>query len=201
MLPSRFSFNGRQATLNPLKRKVADGYESDDLFEARNPWRAFKKYKPFTITADQREPSPVETPSAVKVPDPKETRSLGCLPIDVFLEICLYLTPLDLLRLTRLTKTFRSVMLSSQGKYVWKTVYNAYFDTIIPGWPEPKMVSYLLEEHCDSCGKLEASRQWDLGTKLCPACLPGKIIDRSSLHQHWPDIPYTVSSAVSYAKA
>ncbi|KIO18957.1 hypothetical protein M407DRAFT_31396 [Tulasnella calospora MUT 4182] len=92
-------------------------------------------------------------------------------------------------------------MLSSQGKYVWKMVYWSYFDTIIPGWAEPKMVSYLLEEHCDDCGKLEASRQWDLGTKLCPACLPRKVIDRNSLHQHWPDIPYTVSSAVSYAKA
>lgn len=86
-------------------------------------------------------------------------------------------------------------MLSSQGKYVWKVIYNAYFDTIIPSWPEPKMVSYLLDDHCDvgpacgrnnhssenadllrlqECGKLEASRQWDLGTKLCPACLPPK---------------------------
>lgn len=65
------------------------------------------------------------------------------------LQICLYLTPLDLLRLTRLSKKFRAVLLSSQGKYVWKLVYNSHFDTIIPGWSEPKMVSYLLEEHCD----------------------------------------------------
>ncbi|KAG8891188.1 hypothetical protein FRC00_014135 [Tulasnella sp. 408] len=201
MLPSRSSSFARQATLNPLKRKVADGYESDDVFETRNVWRAFKKPKPIQVKVEQREPSPVETPSKVELPDAKGIVSLGSLPIDVFLEICLYLTPLDLLRLTRLTKTLRSVMLSSQGKYVWKTIYNAYFDTIIPGWPEPKMVSYLLDDHCDDCGKLEASRQWDLGTKLCPACLPQKVIDRSALHQQWPDIPYTVSSSVSYSKA
>ncbi|KAG8983141.1 hypothetical protein FRB90_006281, partial [Tulasnella sp. 427] len=126
---------------------------------------------------------------------------LGELPIDIFLEVCLYLSPADLLRLTRLTKTFRAVLLSTQGRYVWSKVYHKYLDWIIPGWPEVKMVAYLFDEHCDECGKLEASRQWDLGTKLCPACLPSKVIDRSLLHKYWPDIPYTVSSTVSYAKA
>ncbi|KIO18956.1 hypothetical protein M407DRAFT_31395 [Tulasnella calospora MUT 4182] len=86
MLPSRFSFNQQQAPQNPLKRKLADGYESDDFIEAGHPWGAFKKRKPLQVTVEQREPSPMETPSAVELPDPRKILSLGNLPIDLFLE-------------------------------------------------------------------------------------------------------------------
>ncbi|KAG8947572.1 hypothetical protein FRC04_010622 [Tulasnella sp. 424] len=197
MAPSK-PFVGQRDT---PKRNPVHGCEPRDVTEPAILWRAFKKQKIIKAAAQRQEPADAGKPSKVQLPVAKGILSFGEFPMDVFLEICLYLTPLDLLRLTRLSKKFRAVLLSSQGKYVWKLVYNCHFDTIIPGWSEPKMVSYLLEEHCDDCGKLEASRQWDLGTKLCPACLPRKIVDRSDLHKFWPDIPYTVSSAVSYAKA
>lgn len=87
MLSSRRSSFGRQPTLNPLKRKVADRYELDDVVETRSVWVAFKKHKPVQVNVEQREPSPVETPSTVELPDAKGIVSLGSLPMDVFLEV------------------------------------------------------------------------------------------------------------------
>ncbi|KAG8985919.1 hypothetical protein FRB90_004364 [Tulasnella sp. 427] len=203
MFSSKFSFNQRRETYEALKRKYANTYETHDIPEPENPWKSFKKNKKRRMGLEQSPDGSgsAMVPGRIQLPSPQTILFLGELPIDIFLEVCLYLTPADLLRLTRLTKTFRAVLLSTQGQYVWSKVYHKYLDWIIPGWPEVKMVAYLFDEHCDECGKLEASRQWDLGTKLCPACLPSKVIDRSLLHKYWPDIPYTVSSTVSYAKA
>ncbi|VDB85140.1 unnamed protein product [Peniophora sp. CBMAI 1063] len=103
--------------------------------------------------------------------------ALPTLPLDVLYEIFGHLEPVDLLNLSRTTKAFRTVLLSSQSQFLWRSVLDAFEAANEFHFPCPEDVSIPLwvnlvygGEHCDTCGAKARKMLWCLRRRLCKGC-------------------------------
>ncbi|KAG8975313.1 hypothetical protein FRC05_005872 [Tulasnella sp. 425] len=71
-------------------------------------------------------------------------QAFGALPVEIFLEVCRSVTPLDLLNMSRLSKRFRSVLMSKNSRRIWEDARASVTD--LPERPpdlsEPDTVTY-----------------------------------------------------------
>ncbi|KAF8877132.1 hypothetical protein CPB85DRAFT_1443694 [Mucidula mucida] len=104
-------------------------------------------------------------------------------PLDVLYEIFSLLEPLDLLRLSRTTKTLRVILMNKKCKIVWKSAFRGMGDVppIIEGLNEPHYASLLYDDHCDNCLKAHTKHvQWQIRMRLCKECLHNGTIMESA---------------------
>ncbi|KAH9855825.1 hypothetical protein C2E23DRAFT_552119 [Lenzites betulinus] len=123
----------------------------------------------------------VEAPKPPVETKPRRFRNVGKLakllnmPLDVFFEIASHLHPLDILRLSRTSKEFRTMLLSRTSRHVWA----AARETVVPPLPacpahlsEPKYATIVFENLCMACGagRSIANVDYAIPVRLCVAC-------------------------------
>ncbi|KAM5542623.1 hypothetical protein V8D89_003584 [Ganoderma adspersum] len=104
----------------------------------------------------------------------EQTAPFMSLPVDVLLEIATHCHPLDLLRLSRVSKKLRAVLLTKRNRSVWVRARNG-LDLPMPACPEdmsePKYAFFVFEPVCMLCDST-ASLHVDYASriKLCEGC-------------------------------
>ncbi|KAF8597366.1 hypothetical protein BDV93DRAFT_372572 [Ceratobasidium sp. AG-I] len=95
------------------------------------------------------------------------------LPIEIFNEIALHLTPSDLLFLARSNKFFRGMFMSRSSINIWRSAFGnvSGLPPCPPDLCEPQYTSLLFSKTCSECGarvlrRMDAS----LHVRLCNSC-------------------------------
>ncbi|KAF8996655.1 hypothetical protein BDQ17DRAFT_1429610 [Cyathus striatus] len=100
-------------------------------------------------------------------------KQLPEMPLDVLFEIFGQLHPLDLVHLTRTTKTLRSILLEESARGVWRQARVNVVD--LPECPkdlsELDYTSLIFESHCQNCLSRKSQICWDFRLRLCGKCI------------------------------
>ncbi|KAJ8457124.1 hypothetical protein ONZ45_g18442 [Pleurotus djamor] len=137
------------------------------------------QYKP--KPAKRRKVVPGDGETKRVVPRGKgKLRNLPQMPLDILFEIFGFLTPLDVLRLARTTKDFRSVLMKRSAISLWKTVFDN-----VPGTPEkpedicePAWANFLFTNHCYQCFSPRPSHTFGGHyVRFCKRCATDKEFD------------------------
>ncbi|KAL1754816.1 hypothetical protein FB107DRAFT_214895 [Schizophyllum commune] len=96
------------------------------------------------------------------------------LPWDILYEILSNTHPIDLLQISRATRTLRRTLMSRSSNWIWKKSYAAHPD--LPAVPEdmtiPQFMSLAVDRWCHSChGKRADAICWTARTRSCRKCL------------------------------
>ncbi|KAK0203523.1 hypothetical protein DFS33DRAFT_809378 [Desarmillaria ectypa] len=97
---------------------------------------------------------------------------LADVPLEIYLEIFSYLDPVDLLRLARTTKHFRSFLMSRSVLSLWKRArsYVAPLPDIFPLTSE--IIDFMFEKGCNYCASDENSCMITMPTtRACKKCV------------------------------
>ncbi|GAA5851926.1 hypothetical protein JCM5353_006562 [Sporobolomyces roseus] len=101
------------------------------------------------------------------------------LPLDVLAEICSHLDPLDLIHLSRVSKSFFKLVDGSSFKSVWIGVRKRIKleDLEAGGLSELQHAAMVLDHHCQMCGKgnIKQVDYW-VRRRYCPACKKKSLI-------------------------
>ncbi|KAH7886299.1 hypothetical protein F5I97DRAFT_2027864 [Phlebopus sp. FC_14] len=102
------------------------------------------------------------------------------MPMDILFEIFGHLNPLDVLRLTRTTKQFRSVLMHPSSRSVWIAARSNVPD--LPGCPsymsEPQFANLVFDTHCHEClAPNIRSVDWRIGRRICSKCAKTCMIE------------------------
>ncbi|KAJ8520509.1 hypothetical protein ONZ45_g2690 [Pleurotus djamor] len=137
------------------------------------------QYKPKPVK--RRKVARVDGETKRVVPRGKgKLRNLPQMPLDILFEIFGFLTPLDVLRLARTTKDFRSVLMKRSAISLWKTVFDN-----VPGTPEkpedicePAWANFLFTNHCYQCFSPRPSHTFGGHyVRFCKRCATDKEFD------------------------
>ncbi|KAI0059001.1 hypothetical protein BV25DRAFT_1861229 [Artomyces pyxidatus] len=109
------------------------------------------------------------------------TPRLPSIPLDVLLEIFLYLSPVELLNLIRSSKWLRSVLRSRSNEQIWRNALQNVPEA--PNCPadmnELQYASLVFDTFCQSClADSLCVPIWELRTRLCDACMGNVIVKR-----------------------
>ncbi|KAG2044500.1 hypothetical protein BDR03DRAFT_885709 [Suillus americanus] len=109
---------------------------------------------------------------------------LGGVPLDVLFEILWYLHPLDLVYLTRVSKSFRLFLLSRRkAKSIWTEALKRI--DRLPQCPsylsEPAYANLLFWPFCHRCHLSCDVIQWELRIRCCDGCTSDMLVDREML--------------------
>ncbi|CAG8567529.1 2287_t:CDS:2, partial [Ambispora gerdemannii] len=111
------------------------------------------------------------------------------IPTEIFIHICKYLPPADLLRLSRTCKTYRDKLFSKESittQQIWSTSRQEFlgFLSLPPpdGMDEISYVCLVLERGCQLCGaKTMRNVYWAFRVRLCNSCFDKKTISNHRL--------------------
>ncbi|KAL1944342.1 hypothetical protein VTO73DRAFT_3527 [Trametes versicolor] len=125
-------------------------------------------------------------------PQPKATRvragrlaNLMDMPVDIFLEIVMKMHPLDLLRLSRASKHFRSILLTKNSRHLWVSAFKN-----VPGVPacspyisEPRYAAALFDQYCFACGIARSTNvNYTVSVRLCAPCFKTNFKQYDEMH-------------------
>ncbi|KAJ8520526.1 hypothetical protein ONZ45_g2686 [Pleurotus djamor] len=131
--------------------------------------------------AKRRKVAPADGETKRVVPRGKgKLRNLPQMPLDILFEIFGFLTPLDVLRLARTTKDFRSVLMKRSAISLWKTVFDN-----VPGTPEkpddisePAWANFLFTNNCYQCHSPRPSHTFaGHYVRFCKRCVSAKLLN------------------------
>ncbi|CUA78471.1 hypothetical protein RSOLAG22IIIB_07097 [Rhizoctonia solani] len=143
---------------------------------------------------EYEEPQPRKRHRTTEPPALKEHRGLADMPLDIFNEIAVYLLPIDILTLARLTKSTRAMLVHQSSIHVWHASIKN-----VPGLPEcpsdlslPYFISLVFSKTCSTCGQSVRSKLDEvLRVRLCGPCRTEHLVDGSDVPQnmkrfaHW----------------
>ncbi|KAF8996615.1 hypothetical protein BDQ17DRAFT_1544664 [Cyathus striatus] len=104
-------------------------------------------------------------------------KQLAEMPIDVWFEIFVLLEPLDLVHLTRMSKSLRNFLIWPSASIVWKRA-RSNLDGLPEcpnGMSERGYAALLFETHCQRCLFSTSNVCWDLRIRLCVSCLDSDV--------------------------
>ncbi|KIY64949.1 hypothetical protein CYLTODRAFT_445664 [Cylindrobasidium torrendii FP15055 ss-10] len=108
------------------------------------------------------------------------------VPYDIFLEICLHCTPLDLLNMTRVSKDLRAVLMHKSLAYIWQAARHNHHD-MPPPWgamSEPAWASICFKNICTVCyKKIVQNPNFELNCRICPGCMEEKTASLHEIHR------------------
>ncbi|KAI0065498.1 hypothetical protein BV25DRAFT_1821919 [Artomyces pyxidatus] len=111
-------------------------------------------------------------------PDATEYVNLPAFPVDVFLEIFVYLTPEELLNLSRSNKWLRDILTKRVLEPAWRNARDNVPD--LPPCPtdmnELRYASLMFDKFCQSCLAEEVCVPiWSTRSRLCDSCLEAEF--------------------------
>ncbi|KAL1685409.1 hypothetical protein GGG16DRAFT_129428 [Schizophyllum commune] len=115
-----------------------------------------------------------QTASASSAPMQGKLSAFFDLPLEILHEILSHTHPIDLLQISRATKTLRRTLMSRSSIWIWKKSYAAHPD--LPAVPEdmniPQFMSLAVDRWCHSChGKRADAICWTARMRSCRKCL------------------------------
>ncbi|CAL1712103.1 unnamed protein product [Somion occarium] len=126
------------------------------------------------------------SPTAVHIFDKRQTTinpestfsQFPEFPFDVLFEIATWLEPLDLLHLTRISKSFYEVFASKSYMKLWERVNKNV--CMLPRCPphlnNMQFISLLFEDHCQGCGAdKNCKTSYALSVRYCDSCWRERI--------------------------
>ncbi|KAF8996630.1 hypothetical protein BDQ17DRAFT_1364174 [Cyathus striatus] len=151
---------------------VRDAAISSDSEHDRKPMP--KKQKPkTTVKSDSAEEKEVIVAPKIYCGYRGALKQLPEMPLDIQLEIFRNLDPLDLVNLTRATKSLRNMLLNDSASGVWKEAHGNVVD--LPECPddmsEPQFATLIFETHCQKCLSKMSHICWDFRLRLCFKCV------------------------------
>lgn len=114
-------------------------------------------------------------PATKRARTAKKGRLSGLLDIslDIVFEIFGNLHPLDLLRISRISKEFRNLLMHKSSRHIWKSSLSSVVPTLppcAPGMTEPQWVSLVFDTTCYVCQKTARKADWGLFIRICNKC-------------------------------
>ncbi|KAG8927900.1 hypothetical protein FRC02_007618 [Tulasnella sp. 418] len=136
--------------------------------------------------------------------DAKSQESLAQImemPMDVFVEIASYLSPVDLLALSRSSKRLRQILLSRSSRVIWRISLRQVLG--LPECPsdldEPVYASLMFDEHCWYCGKKSKRVDYLIRMRSCSSCdHDGALLRAKDFTKHFPTVPTTILSCLPH---
>ncbi|KAK0211103.1 hypothetical protein DFS33DRAFT_1297368 [Desarmillaria ectypa] len=141
-----------------------------------------------------RQATPHDAGDIIPVQNPRERgklKQIPEMPIDILFEVFSHLDALDIMRLSRTTKTLRRLLMHQSAILIWKAALSR--DTLPPkpaDLNEPQYVNLAFSEHCHDC--LASGKHiilWTFRTRLCPNCLTKDFVYSNVLGQFGPSVP------------
>ncbi|KAJ7665462.1 hypothetical protein DFH06DRAFT_1470714 [Mycena polygramma] len=113
----------------------------------------------------------------------KKGRLAGLLDIslDVVFEIFGHLQPLDVLRLSRTSKEFRTMLMHKSAISIWRSSLANVVPELPPCPPhmnEPQWISLVFDATCQVCQKIARKVEWRLYVRLCSKCAKSHLACR-----------------------
>ncbi|KAF9005763.1 hypothetical protein BDZ89DRAFT_1168857 [Hymenopellis radicata] len=144
---------------------------------ARNPAKRAR-----TSASDDAPPKPMRRRKAGKL------EQLLHMPLELLLEIFQFLEPLDVLRLARLTKSFRALLMHRSTRNCWRAALDNIEDLPEPfdGMSEPQWVNLLYHPQCYYCDKTVHNVEWSFKRRICSACWEQVTVLEGSAHRCFP---------------
>ncbi|OJA09757.1 hypothetical protein AZE42_01477 [Rhizopogon vesiculosus] len=100
--------------------------------------------------------------------------------LDILFHILSFLSPMDLLNLSRTTKDFRNLLLHSSSARAWKDARLQVEG--LPDCPldmsEPQYANLAFYPHCHDCDRVVRTVSWALRARYCPKCLTANTVDQ-----------------------
>ncbi|KAK0484045.1 hypothetical protein IW261DRAFT_1466407 [Armillaria novae-zelandiae] len=137
---------------------------------------------------------PHDADPVIPVQNPEERgrlKQIPEMPIDILFEAFSHLDALDIMRLSRTTKTLRRLLMHRSSIYIWKAALSR--DTL-PRKPadlnEPQYINLAFSKHCHDC--LASGKHivlWTFRTRLCPNCLTKDFVYSDTLNQFGRSLP------------
>ncbi|KAG2056845.1 hypothetical protein BDR06DRAFT_931848 [Suillus hirtellus] len=122
--------------------------------------------------------------------------------LDILFHILSFLSPMDLLNLSRTSKDFRNLLLQRSSASVWKIARLQVDD--LPDCPqdmsEPQYANLAFYPHCHDCDRVVRSVLWPLRARYCPRCIGENTLDQWSTASRFPwtvnfnsyDLPHAI---------
>ncbi|KAG6876418.1 hypothetical protein C0993_003265, partial [Termitomyces sp. T159_Od127] len=100
------------------------------------------------------------------------------MPLEILHEIFMYLTPGELLSLSRMCKALRCILMTKSAENIWKQA-RLNLDDELPDCPddlnEVQFANLIFTPLCDGCKKAKGRYyMWSIRRSYCLACLTGK---------------------------
>ncbi|OBZ75333.1 hypothetical protein A0H81_04784 [Grifola frondosa] len=100
------------------------------------------------------------------------------MPLDIFFEIASQLKPVDILCLSRVSKDFRTLLMSKNARHVWIAARRNVSG--LPDCPsdlaEPRYAFLIFERYCEACGVGKAVKvDYALRVRFCGACWKANV--------------------------
>ncbi|KAK0228913.1 hypothetical protein IW262DRAFT_1353783 [Armillaria fumosa] len=139
-------------------------------------------------------PAPHDADAVIPVQNFRERgklRQIPEMPIDILFEVFSHLDALDIMRLSRTTKTLRRLLMHVSAISIWKAALSR--DPLPPkpaDLNEPQYINLAFSEHCHDC--LAPGKHitlWTFRTRLCPNCLTKDFVYFNTLNQFGRSIP------------
>ncbi|KAG1904264.1 uncharacterized protein F5891DRAFT_1013676 [Suillus fuscotomentosus] len=125
------------------------------------------------------------------------------VPIDILLEICSFLEPVDLLHLFHAHKAFHKVLSSNHAVSVWKAarVNRGGVPDCMPGMSEAEWADLLFGgSDCYECGK---KRVWDIDfgirRRVCQPCLNENLVCKSAFPFAFPEYDLIILDLIPFS--
>ncbi|KAK2464756.1 hypothetical protein APHAL10511_003174 [Amanita phalloides] len=122
---------------------------------------------------EDNDKTPDELHALVKVPRRRgKLAALVYMPLDILYEIFCYLTSAELLKLSRTSKAFRRVLMSSSSVTVWKVAReNIGLPECPPDMIEPRWANLAFSPHCHYCFTSGVRTvEWRFRMRICSKC-------------------------------
>ncbi|KAH9481744.1 hypothetical protein JR316_0006271, partial [Psilocybe cubensis] len=128
---------------------------------------------------------------AIKIPISKRgaLQRFTEMPIDILYEIFGYLHPMDVLNLSRTTKSLRSVLLARHARGVWRSALGSVraLPSCPPDMTEPEYASLAFDDWCQLCLKRNTeSISWLCRVRYCKSCMKKRCISEEELMYRIP---------------
>ncbi|KAG6895532.1 hypothetical protein C0992_000788 [Termitomyces sp. T32_za158] len=127
------------------------------------------------------------------------------MPLDILLEIFMYLTPVEILSLSRACKSLRRTLMTKTAEYVWKQARLNLDD--FPDCPddlaEPQFANLIFAALCDYCNKAKGRYFiWSIRRCYCGLCItsqkgliwPSDLPDSRQVYTKYPDFRLVLPS-------
>ncbi|GAA6009495.1 hypothetical protein JCM11491_003578 [Sporobolomyces phaffii] len=111
---------------------------------------------------------------------PIKHNPMNVLPVELFYEILAFLSPKDLLALSRTNKEYRATLMSkARSERIWKQSFKAVGlpELAADDWSLPACADLVFSQHCYECGRYAPSWMdpW-LRRRICQACRKSALI-------------------------
>ncbi|KAI0338123.1 hypothetical protein BDW22DRAFT_1363238 [Trametopsis cervina] len=117
------------------------------------------------------------------------------MPMDIFLEVMAFLHPLDLLHLSRVSRSFRKILLHRSSRLMWVAARrNANNPPDPPSHlSEPKYAALVFEHSCMACGVPRAGKvDYAMSVRFCGPCWKENVSTGNVLMRN-PSTPRSVA--------